>query len=105
MIGVQRVQEADQLLPGAALDRLPAIVAETKVYRAHHLDLVEDPVNGSRRQRSVVRIPADLGFIHLHTRAIQPAHLRREPVRNRVRTDGGSEDARLRAYEVPMLFG
>ena len=77
----RRVEESDQRLPVAALDGLPAVVAEAEVHGA--LDLrtrVEHAVDRLRGERGVGGIAGDVGFIHLHAGAGQIADLRGEHI-------------------------
>ncbi len=84
MVAMQRVEEREQRLPRSLLDRLAAVIAEAEMHRALAALVhgIEHAVDRRGRDRPVVGVAGDVGFIDLHARAGQAADLFGEDVRH-----------------------
>ncbi len=80
VIAVQGVEELDEFLPIARLDRLATVVAEAEVDRALGalVDFVEDDIHGRGGEGSIIGIAGDVGLINLHASRRQSGHLIRQ---------------------------
>ena len=80
VVGVERVEEIDELLPVALLDGLAAVVAEAEVDGAFGalVDGVEDEVHRGGGERGVGGIAGDVGFVDLKAGGREAGHLRGE---------------------------
>ena len=77
MIDLELVQEADQAGPGATLDHLASVIAETEVHSLLRpgINLFEDLVDRPGCHRSIFGISRDIGLINLEAGAGKPGGL------------------------------
>ena len=82
MVGVEFVQETDQGRPGTALNDLAAVVAEAEMNSGPSALRcgVEDAIDGSGGNGTVVWIAWYVGFVDLEARAGKVTHLLREHI-------------------------
>src|SRR5206468_1465238 len=66
VIGVQRVEERDQIAPEPAQRRLSTVVAKADVDRLLVDDAVEHVIDGLNRPRRVLRVLGDARLVQLH---------------------------------------
>ena len=85
MIGAQRAEKANQHVPGAGLNRLAAVIAETEMDRLRSADGVEHAIDRVGGQRCVRRIAGHVRLVYLDAGAVEVAHLRRQRVGDRQR--------------------
>jgi hypothetical protein len=88
VVGVERVQVAHQLLPGAVLDALAAVVAEAQVHRRRRLHGVEDAIDGRRRPLPFLGMAGQVRLVELDDVGIEVRDLLGEDVGDRVRKLG-----------------
>ena len=83
MVGMEALEEAEQLRPRPRLHPLSAVVAEAEVHGGGAGHGVEDAVDGLGRELGVLGTAGEVGLVHLHDRRVDGAHLLGEHVGER----------------------
>ena len=86
MVRVQPVQKIEQCRPMPFLNRLSAVIAKAQMHRPLYIDRVQHPIDRLRRQRSILRIAGNVGFVYLNALAGQLSYLFSENIRESART-------------------
>ena len=71
MVHVEGVQKIDQSTPLAFLNGLAPVIAKAQVHGALDLYPVEDSIDCFGCKLCILRVPSDVGFVHLDTGAWQ----------------------------------
>ena len=85
VVGMQRVQVVHQLVPGALLHRLPAVVAEAQVHGRRARHRVEHAVDGRCGPLPFVGVARQVGLVDLHDVGVEVLHLLGQRVGNGMR--------------------